>query len=493
MHLSLEPTAFQATITDSQEASTEPQTSAVLHRTLKETVLKILSANGIYFNLDNGQKVLDATGGPAVACLGHNNAFVKAAMIDQLNSSAYCHSLFFTTAVTEELCHILIRGTGGQMSRAFVVSSGSEANEAAIKMARQYFYEMEGPNTDRRNFISRKYGFHGTTIGSLSVGGHLTRRKIFEPLLGNYVSFVSPCYEYRGLKEGESQESYVERLAKELDDEFQRLGPETVCAFMAETVVGSALGCVPSVPGYFAAVRAICDKYGALLIMDEVMCGMGRCGYLHAWQSPDVGVIPDIQTIGKGLGGGYAPVAAMLVGKKVTDVITKGSGSFMHGHTYQAHPVACAAAFAVQKFVEDEGLIRKVQTLGTLLESALKRKFLDRWYVGDIRGAGLFWAIEFVRNKQTKEPFGSSQEIGISIYKIGIAAPYSISLYPGSGHKDGYTSDHILLSPPYICSAADIELIVDTLGKVMDDYFSRSDSPKELPEEAHFSEPMIEQ
>lgn len=468
--------------TSPQKWHLEPQTSAVFHRSLNETYLKILSADGIYLNMENGQKILDATGGPAVACLGHNNPTVKAAMIAQINSSAYCHSLFFSTEATEQLCNNLVRGTGGHMSRAFIASSGSEAIEAAIKMARQYFIELEGPNTKRKNFISRRPSYHGNTIGALSLGGHPTRRKIFEPLLCQNVSYVSPCYEYRGLKDGENQENYVNRLSQELDDEFQRLDPSTVCAFAAETIVGSALGCAIPVPGYFAAMRKVCDKYGALLILDEIMCGMGRCGYLHAWQSPEVNVTPDIQTIGKGLGGGYAPISAMLVGKRVVDVISTGSGSFNHGHTYQAHPVACAAALAVQNLVEGEGLVEKVKSLGFILGASLKKKLSDRWYVGDIRGVGLFWAIEFVKNRHTKEPFESSQQVGFRIHQVGISAPYSISLYYGGGYPDGSTSDHILLAPPYICSAEDIEFIVTTVGNVLDDFFSRSDSPKEFQE-----------
>jgi adenosylmethionine-8-amino-7-oxononanoate aminotransferase len=456
----------------------EPETSAVYHRTLNRTLLKIHSADGIFFNLENGQKIIDATGGPAVACLGHNNPAVKAAMVAQINSTAYCHSFFFSTEVTEQLCSQLIRGTGGLMAKAFVVSSGSEAIEAAIKMARQYFVELEGPNTRRQNFISRKNGFHGSTIGALSLGGHPARRKIFEPLLGKHVSHVSPCYEYRTMKEGESHESYVKRLAEELDDEFQRLGPDTVCAFAAETVVGSALGCVASVPGYFVAMRKVCDKYGALLIMDEIMCGMGRCGYLHAWQSPDVGVAPDLQTIGKGLGGGYAPIAAMLVGRNVVDVMSRGSGLFNHGHTYQAHPVACAAALAVQRVIEEEGLVEKVKDIGYVLGESLKRKLANRWYVGDIRGSGFFWAIELVKDNKTKEPFPSEQQVGFGVYMVGIAEPYSLSVYPGGGY-DGSTSDHILLAPPYICTVDDIDLIVTTLGRVLDDYFLRSDYSKE--------------
>lgn len=328
--------------------------------------------------------------------------------------------------------------------------------DAAMKLARQYFLEISPPQQSRTRFIARKQSYHGITLGPLSLGGHTIRRKNFEPMLMDNCSHVSPCYAYRGKTDGESDESYVARLAQELDDEFQRVGPETVCAFVAEPVVGAALGCVPYVPGYFKAMKAVCDRYGALLIMDEVMCGMGRSGPIHAWQDPEVGVVPDIQTMGKGLGGGYVPIAGVLVGSKVVRAFESGSGAFVHGQTYQGHPVACAAALAVQKEIKERGLVQNTMRMGKLLEKELRSRLEDNPFVGEIRGRGLFWGvssplltiiqdvrilvdydpvfcfqwswyfsrannaqIEFVKDKATKEPFDPKLGVGMGLHEKG--------------------------------------------------------------------------
>ncbi|KAI8165006.1 putative aminotransferase [Colletotrichum sp. SAR 10_70] len=280
--------------------------SAVLHRSLKAAPPQVVSANGKYLTFSNGQTILDTTCGAAVACIGSNNERVKKAMIEQLDKFAYCNSMFFGHPIGEELADELIRGTDGLMSKAYIMCSGSEAMDAAMKMARQYFVEIGQPQ--RVKFIARENSYHGTTLGSLSMGGHVARRSLFTDMLLPNIGRVSPCNAYRGMTEGQTVEQYVEQLADELDHKFQEMGPEAVCAFVAEPVVGAALGCVPSVPGYFKAMKNVCDKHGALLIFDEVMSGMGRCGTLHAWQHE--GVTPDIQTMAKGLGGGYAPVAA---------------------------------------------------------------------------------------------------------------------------------------------------------------------------------------
>jgi adenosylmethionine-8-amino-7-oxononanoate aminotransferase len=443
--------------------------SAVLHRSLHENPVQVVSASGVWLHLSNGRRILDATAGAAVACLGHGNVDVKAAIVDQLDAVSYCHSLFYGTPAGEGLAKSLIDSTDGKMAKAFIVSSGSEAMEAAVKMARQYFLELTPRQEGRYRFIARKHSYHGTTLGSLNIGGHVARREIYEPLLSTNVSHVSPCNVYRGLGEGESIEGYVARLAKELDDEFQRVGPETVCAFVAEPIVGAALGCVPAVPGYFMAMKAVCDKYGALLILDEVMCGMGRCGYLHAWE--DEGVVPDIQTIGKGLGAGFAPVAAMLVGHKVTNVLSKGSGVFSHGQTYQGHPVACAAALAVNKILRQPDMMLRVRASGTRLEKALKDGLQDHPHVGDIRGKGLFWGLELVQDKSTKEPFDPKMGVAIGIHKLGMEEPYSFSIYPGSGTMDGKKGDHVLLAPPYTSTDEEIDLIAAKTISCISDYF----------------------
>nr|KMM72301.1 acetylornithine aminotransferase [Coccidioides posadasii RMSCC 3488] len=356
------------------------------------------------------------------------------------------------------------------MSRLFVVSSGSEAMEAAMKLSRQYFLELPTPEPKRTRFIARQHSFHGVTLGSLSMGGHVFRRELFEPLLLPNISHVSPCNAYRGKRDGESDADYVGRLAAELDAEFQRVGPETVCAFVAEPVVGAALGCVPSVPGYFAAMKAVCDRYGALLIMDEVMSGMGRSGTLHAWEQE--GVAPDIQTIGKGLGGGYAPVSGVLIGNKVAEVMDKGTGAFRHGQTYQGHPIGCAAALAVQKVIKEQNLLQNVREMGALLESKLREYIGDHPNVGNIRGKGLFWGIEFVKDKATKEPFDPKLAVGARVQNTALTPKYSFSIYAGGGTMDGKRGDHVLLAPAYNITANEVDMIARLTAAVIVEVFN---------------------
>ena len=354
---------------------------------------------------------------------------IRNAVFEQMEDVSYCHSLFYATTATEDLANLLIDSTGGEMSRVFVVSSGSEAIEAALKLARQYHTEKKPSEKQRTHFIARHQSYHGTTLGSLAVGGHVARRALYEPMLSTANSRVSPCYAYRGMEsDTESVSSYVERLEADLDAEFQRVGPENVAAFIAEPVVGAALGCVPAVEGYFKAVRRVCDKYGALLILDEIMSGCGRIGPepterypspLHAWQDPMVGIVPDIMTMGKGLGGGYMPVACTLANHKVIDVLYRGTGAFMHGQTYQGHPVACRAAAEVQRIIREDDLVTNVRKQGKLLGKLLKEKVGNHWAIGDIRGQGLFWGIEFVVDKSTKEPFEPSEAVAMSIHEMG--------------------------------------------------------------------------
>ncbi|KAK6216899.1 putative aminotransferase class-III [Colletotrichum tabaci] len=296
---------------------------------------------------------------------------------------------------------MLIQGTGGAMSKAYFMCSGSEAMESAMKLARQYYMELSPQQPKRVNFIAREGSYHGTTLGSLSMSGHVARRSLFLDLLLPNIARVSACNAYRGMTEGQTTEEYVAQLADELDRKFQELGPDTVCAFVAEPVVGAALGCVPAVPGYFKAMKTVCDKYGALLILDEVMSGMGRSGTLHAWQHEDV--IPDIQTIAKGLGGGYAPMAGMLINHRIAKVLGDGTGTFSHGHTYQGHPVGCAAALEVQRIIQEEELVSNVRKQGVLLEKLLREHLGDHPYVGNIRGKGLFWGPNH-RRRNGNEP-----------------------------------------------------------------------------------------
>ncbi|PGH21450.1 hypothetical protein AJ80_03241 [Polytolypa hystricis UAMH7299] len=445
--------------------------TAVLHRAIHTLPKKAIGGEGSYVILEDGQRFLDSTGGAAVSCLGHGNAEVKAAIATQMDQISYCHSAFFATPVFEDLANFLVDSTGGKLSKVFIVSSGSEAMEAAMKLTRQYYLELPQPQPQRTKFIARKLSYHGITLGALAMSGHVVRREPFEPLLMPNISHVSPCNAYRGKLDGESDADYVARLAEELDAKFRELGPETVCAFVAEPIVGAALGAVPAVPGYFAAMRAVCDRYGVLLILDEVMAGMGRSGTLHAWEQE--GVVPDIQTIGKGLGGGYAPVAGLLIKENIVEALDKGTGSFRHGQTYQGHPVACAAALAVQKVIKERNLLENVREMGALLESLLSQRLEDHPHVGNIRGKGLFWGIEFVKDKATKEPFDPGLNIAVQIQDLAITPKYSFSLYAGGGSVDGVRGDHVLLAPPYTVTKEEIETIVQLTVKVIGDFFDQ--------------------
>ncbi|KAL4809337.1 pyridoxal phosphate-dependent transferase [Aspergillus unguis] len=445
------------------------ENSAVLHRDTRFIPKKAVGGKGSYLFLEDGAKFLDSTGGAAVSCLGHGNEKVIQAITDQLKQVEYCHTAFFGTDASEDLARFLVDSTGGKLSKLFVVSSGSEAVEAALKLSRQYFLELPTPQPQRTRFITRKPSYHGTTLGALGAGGHVGRRQPFEPLLSQNTSHVSPCYAYRGKHDGESDAAYVARLADELDAEFQRVGPETVCAFIAEPVVGAALGCVPAVPGYFAAMKSICEKYGALFILDEVMSGMGRCGTLHAWEQENV--VPDLQTVGKALGGGYAPVSGLLIADKIVQALDKGTGAFRHGQTYQGHPVSCAAALAVQRVIREEGLLANVRAMGRYLEERLKEVLEGHPFVGDIRGKGLFWGIEFVKNKATKEPFGTEDAVAFRIQETGLKQEFGISLYASSGTVDGVRGDHVILAPAYNATKEEIDLIVETTARVLHEVF----------------------
>ena len=437
-------------------------TSRVLHRSgaIPPTAT---GGDGIYLHLADGTKIIDGSGGAAVACLGHGNQRIAAAIGDQATRMAYAHTGTFISQPAEDLAHIILDGEPGGMTHAYFCSSGSEGNEAALKLARQYFVELGQPQ--RVHFIARRQGYHGNTLGALAAGGNMMRRAIYEPILSPSFSLVSPCFAYRFQRDDESDAEYVERLAAELEAEFQRLGPDTVAAFLAETVVGATTGCVAALPGYFKRVREICDRHGALLILDEVMCGMGRTGTMHAWQQE--GIAPDLQVVAKGLGGGYQPIGGVLIGGKVVQAINAGArGGFMHGHTYQAHPVACAAALEVQRIIREDNLLANVQAMGTRLENALVERFGNHRHVGDVRGRGLFWALEFVTDRATKQVFDPKIKMNERVKREALSR--GLALYPMSGTIDGTHGDHIIIAPPYIATASDIDTIVDRLGAAVD-------------------------
>ncbi|KAJ8121201.1 hypothetical protein ONZ43_g2291 [Nemania bipapillata] len=435
---------------------------ALLHPTLKTAPLTVVAAKGTTVAFSNGKKMEDTTSGAAVACIGYDNERVKAAMIKQMDNFCYSNSMFYGHQIGEELAAELIRGTNGEMSKVYLMCSGAEAMEAAMKMARQYYMEVNPKQPQRTNFIAREGSFHGATLGSLSMSGHVARRKLFEGMLFDNVHRVSAANEYRGKADGQTTEDYVQQLADELDRKFQEIGPDTVCAFVCEPVVGATLGSVPAPAGYFKAMKKVCDRYGALLILDEVMSGMGRCGSLHVWEQE--GVVPDIQTVAKGLAGGFAPMAGMFINHRVADALIAGTGVFAHAHTYQGHPVGCAAALEVQRIIREDNLVQNVRENGEYLGKLLHEQLDGHPYVGNkLLQVGRYklthMKLEFVACKKTKEPFPPSAGIAKKVH-LAALNDVGISLYPGMGTKDGVTGDHAWIGPAYTSTKHDIERIV---------------------------------
>ncbi len=439
----------------------------ILHRSLRAGYPTAVHGEGIEIIDSNGKRYIDASGGAAVSCLGHGHPAVIKAMHEQIDRLAYAHTSFFTTDIAERLADHLIEDAPAGMSHVYLVAGGSEAIEASLKLARQYFVEIGQP--ERSHFIARRQSYHGNTLGALAVGGNTWRRKQFAPLLID-VTHVSPCYEYRDRRADESREQYSERLAQELEATIKRIGPHKVMAFIAETVGGATAGVLVPTPGYFKQVREICDRHGILLILDEVMCGMGRTGTLHACEQD--GIAPDLLAIAKGLGGGYQAIGAALVGGKIIDAIQKGTGFFQHGHTYLGHPVACAAALAVQDTLQRDNLIANVRLRGAQLAERLVARFGRHPYVGDIRGRGLFWALELVADRATKQPFDPARRIHAQVKALAMAR--GLCCYPMGGTLDGKRGDHILLAPPFIVTEAQLDAIVERLAGAIDEAIGKA-------------------
>ncbi len=435
--------------------------SHVFHRDPRKALPLAVKGKGISIIDADGKCYLDASGGAAVSCLGHGHPRITDAIIRQARELEYAHTSFFTTRAAEELADYLAERAPGTLNHLYFVSGGSEAVEAALKLARQYYLEIGQPS--RHRFIARRQSYHGNTLGALAIGGNAWRREPFQPLLIE-AHHVSPCYAYRELLDGESGQDYVARLAAELEQNILELGPETVAGFVAETVVGATLGAVPPVADYFRHIRAVCDKYGVLLIQDEVMSGMGRTGYLFACEED--GIVPDIVAIAKGLGGGYQPIGAILVADHIYKAVVEGSGFFQHGHTYLAHAIACAAALEVQKTIEEEDLLSNVRARGEQLDQLLRAELAQHPHVGDIRGRGLLRGLEIVKSRETKAPFDPSRRIHARIKSEAMSR--GLMTYPMGGTIDGRRGDHVMLAPPFICTAEDIAQIADLLAQSID-------------------------
>jgi adenosylmethionine-8-amino-7-oxononanoate aminotransferase len=433
----------------------------LLHRNARIVPPVAVRAEGMHIFDADGRPYLDASGGAAVSCLGHGHPDILAALRAQLDRLAYAHTSFFTSEPAEALAERLIAEAPQGISQVYLVSGGSEAVEAALKLARQYFVEKGEP--ERRHVIARRQSYHGNTLGALATGGNAWRRAPFAPLL-IAVSHIDPCFAYRFQREGETEAAYAARAAQALEDKILELGPGSVIAFVAETVVGATSGAVPPVGDYFRRIREICDRYGVLLILDEVMCGMGRTGVLHACEAE--GIAPDLMTIAKGLGGGYQPIGAVLISEKIAAAIRDGSGYFQHGHTYMGHPLAAAAALAVQEVIRRDRLLDNVVAMGDRLASRLSERFTQHPHVGDLRGRGLFRGVELVADRATKQPFPPERKVHAAIKREAMAR--GLMVYPMGGTIDGVLGDHVLIAPPFIIEPGQVDEIVARLGEAID-------------------------
>jgi hypothetical protein len=441
-------------------------TSHILHRQTKTPMPVIASGEGVYLTDSQGKRYLEGSGGAAVSCLGYGNKRVIKAIKGQLDKIAFAHTGFFTSQPAEELADWLCERAPGNIGQVAFVSGGSEAVEAALKISRQAL--IESGEEKRTHVIARRQSFHGATLGAMSVGYHVERRKPYLDMLAHNTSHISPAYAYRHQRRDESAEDYGKRAAQELEDEILKAGPDKVAAFFAETVVGATIGVVPPPPGYFREIRRICDKYGVLLILDEVMSGMGRTGTLFACEQD--GVEPDIITVAKGLGAGYLPIGATLISSRLADAIVQGSGTLKHSHTYMGHATACAGALAVQSVIEEDKLLPQVRTRGARFMELLNERFGQHAHVGDIRGRGLFVGLEFVADRETREPF--APELNMAGRLKAATFENGLICYPAGGTADGTRGDHVLLAPPFIITEAQLEELVDklekSLGQVMD-------------------------
>ncbi|KAL1901537.1 hypothetical protein Cpir12675_000406 [Ceratocystis pirilliformis] len=435
---------------------------ALMHRSLHELPLLITSAAGstLYPAGPGSHPILDFCGGAAVTMLGHSHPEIIAAIAAQLQNVSYIHTAAYTSASAEALAHaVLAHDDSGSMARVYFAGSGSEATDAALKLARQFWVEKGQPG--RTRFVARRQGYHGNTLGAMSVSMNKARRAPYEDVLMPNVSFVSPAYAFQYMRETgcTTEEEYSQWLADELEAEFLRLGPENVVCFIAETMVGATSGCVTAPCGYWPKIRKVCTKYDVLLVLDEVMCGAGRTGSFFAFK--EEGIVPDIVTIGKGLGAGYIPLSAVLANKRIVEALRAGSAAFNHGHTFQAHALACASALKVQEIVQRDELLQRCVQMGELLCQKVFEAMASCKYVGEIRGRGLFWGIEFVNDKDTRKPFESHVNFGPRVQVAALEK--GVAIYPGHGTVDGVLGDHVLLAPAFTISEEEIATAVTVL------------------------------
>lgn len=435
--------------------------SHVFQRYMRKPYPVAVAGDGPYIIDRDGRRYLDAASGAGVSSLGYSDTAVAEAIAGQARQLAYVYNAYFTTEPAERLAQALVEMTPPGLDWVFFGSGGSESMDGALKMALQFHIDNGQPS--RKRFIARRQSYHGCALGGLAVSGNVIRRMLFEDVLMD-AQFVSPCYAYREQQAGESAEQYVARLAQELDTTIQRMGPHTVAAFVAEPVVGATNGAVPALPGYFRAIKAVLDRYGILFIADEILTGSGRTGTFLSIEQD--GVVPDLVTLAKGLGAGYQPISAILVGARVFETIADRRGYFIHGHTFNASATPCAAALAVVTQIRERELLARVQTMGARLRQALHARFDEHPHVGDIRGRGLLLGLELVRERATKSTFGAQHMLWSAVQQHAMQS--GLICYPMGGTADGMNGDHILLAPPFIIDDGHVQEIVDKLAAGID-------------------------
>ncbi|KPB71477.1 aspartate aminotransferase family protein [Pseudomonas cannabina] len=433
--------------------------SKVIYKNLGTPPILATGGAGVWLEDATGKRYLDTCGGVAVSSLGHGHPRIAAAFEREAKKLAWAHAGSFTTQAAEQLAESLVAASGG-LARAQFLSGGSEVMELAMKIAYQYQCERGLP--EKSVFISRRQSYHGSTLGTLSISGNPQRQSVFGPLLPK-AEFVSPCYAYRDQRHDESEEQYATRLAEELDQKIRSLGSENVAAFFAETVVGSTNGAVPPVQGYFRKIKAVCERHDVLLVLDEVMAGMGRTGQLFAYA--DDGIVPDMVAVGKGLAAGYMPISALLISEQVHAVMAGGSGVLGNGQTHVNHPLACAIALEVQQVIAEENLLAQVRQRGEQMRSWLKESLGDLDIVGDVRGRGLFVGVEFVESRSTKAPFSGGGAYSAALKKE--ALQHGLLIYPGSGTVQGIEGNHVLFAPPFITSESELAQMVERFSAVV--------------------------
>jgi len=437
---------------------------AVFSRNLGQSYPLAKRAAGMYIYDASGKAYLDMCGGAAVSCLGHSHPDVLTALHAQLDNMAFAHTAFFSSAPQEALADTLVQRFGEPGAKAYFTSGGSEANETALKMVWQY-WRAEG-KPEKTKIISREHSYHGNSFGALSVSGNPARRRALGDLLIDWPR-IAPCYAYRRKAAGESDLEYGIRTANLLEEAILKAGADTVAAFIVEPVAGASLGAVPAVEGYFKRIRQICDAHDVLLIADEVMCGTGRTGSFFAHEQE--GFLPDIVTMAKGIGGGYQPLAATIASKKIVERFSQKSSPFDHGHTYVGHASACAAGSAVVEAIEKYQLLGVVRAKGAILNDALVEAFTGHENVGDIRGRGLFQALELVADKTKKTPLSDGPLFAKKIKNK--AMQNGLMCYPSGGLERDDLSTHILFAPPFILETKHIDEMIQKLTKTLSEVF----------------------